>query len=130
MLKSEDPTSREWAAVALFYSAYNRVRAAMLSDPIWGDLKALAAISPKLALEDQNATHHQGRKSGTGHRLGVSEIVPLLYPTVKGQYWALHSASIDVRYGSKLIAPLADLERRADEIHQAAAEGHLVAGSA
>lgn len=118
---------KEWAAVGYFYSAYHRVRAALIDDPIFGSIQLLAAVSPKLIMDDRFATHHQGRKGGGVHRLGVSELVALLYPIAAGEYRALHQASIDVRYGSQLLAPLDDLLSRCERIHELADQGSLVA---
>jgi hypothetical protein len=111
---------RDWGAVVLFYSAYHRVRATMLDDPIFTDATALSRISPKLTMEDRNATHHEGRRSDPEHRLGINEVVSLLYRGVNSHYMALHQASLQVRYGSGLVAPLDDLQRRCDLIHEAA----------
>ena len=117
----------EWAAVGYFYSAYHRVRAAMLADPIFSSVQRLVKVNVKLTMEDRTATHHQGRRSDNGHRLGVNEIVILIYPVIGSEYRALHQASVDVRYGSRLLAPLDDLRTRCERIHRLGDSGRLVA---
>lgn len=120
-----DGDGRDWAAVALFYSAYHRVRGAMLVDPIFNNATLLSRVNVNLTMADRESAHHEGRRSDPAHRLGVNEIVSLLYRNINGHYMALHQASVQVRYGSGLIAPLGDLERRCDLVHQAAADGDL-----
>lgn len=122
----DEPIGHEWAAVSFFYSAYHRVRAAILDDPIFRDAQRLSRVNVKLTMDDRFATHHQGRRSGGEHRLGITEIVPLVYPAISSDYRALASASIDVRYGSQLLAPIADLQARCEHLRQRGDAGELV----
>lgn len=94
----------------------------MLVDPIFEDAPRLAAVSPRLCMQDRTASHHQGRK---GQGLGIREIVPLIYPSIHSDYVALHQASIDVRYGTGTRAPLNDLKSRCARIVTAGARGEL-----
>src|SRR4051812_9416111 len=50
----------EWAAVPWFYSAYHLVKAALLVDPIFDDLRALSAISVDLIPQDRFTNRHNG----------------------------------------------------------------------
>lgn len=94
----------EWFAVCYFYSAYHTVKAAMLADPIFDDMKACAAVHANLTIESRFAEHHSGGFGSGGRSLGVNEIVFKLYKTIRVPYARLHDASIAVRYGGGLDA--------------------------
>lgn len=118
----------EWAAVAMFYSAYHVVRAAMLDDPIWMNAGALARINVNLNHEDRFTSRHHGGVRPSGRVFGVNEIVGMLYPSIQGAYERLHQASIDVRYGVGLAdGALEHLPSLLDQIHEAAERGDLAA---
>jgi hypothetical protein len=98
-------TRQEWGAVALFYSAYHRVKAAMLRDPIWGQVNALQAVHQDLIPDDRYIERHHGRRRrGEPREWGVNELVAVLYPSATRAYEQLHQASIDVRYSTGLPA--------------------------
>lgn len=94
----------EWGAVPLFYSAYHRVKAALLRDPIWEDIQSLHVLSVDLIPEDRFTGRHQGRRrpGGQPREWGVNDLVLKLYRPAAGSYERLHQASIDVRYGAGL----------------------------
>lgn len=106
-------SDEEWAAVCYFYSAYHTMKAAFIEDPVFDDPTRLSTFSPNLIPDDRYVTHHRGRM-GTGPRkLGVNDIVQLLYPQIAPRYIRLHMASIAVRYENGL-APLTLEAVRAD----------------
>lgn len=115
----------EWAAVPLFYSAYHLVKAALLVDPIWSDLRQLTAISVDLAPEDKFTDRHKGRKRQTGQprEWGLNELVLKFYRPVVGSYDRLHQASINVRYGAGLpagaVEPLQAAMQQIQDAHEA-----------
>lgn len=89
----------EWAAVPLFYSAYHIVKAALLRDPIWGDLPSLKALHKDLTPDDRFVGRHKGRRSRDAiTEWGVTDLVIKLYRTAAPHYERLHQGSIDVRY--------------------------------
>jgi len=94
----------EWAAVVWFYSAYHLIKGALLRDPIWSDLGALANISLELMPEDRFTSRHRGRRRANGapREWGVNELVLKLYRKAAKPYDLLHQASISVRYGAGL----------------------------
>lgn len=93
----------EWYAVCYFYSAYHVVRAALVDDPIFGDVTRLQEKSPYLTMGDRHATRHNGHVLAEGGRaMGINDIVRVLYPAIAVEYRRLHSASVDVRYGHGL----------------------------
>lgn len=94
----------------------------MLRDPIFESAQRLAAINPRLCMQDRTVSHHTGGKS---RGYGVRDIVALLYPSIKIDYAALHQASIDVRYGNGTPAPLEDLMGRCDLIREKSNRGLL-----
>lgn len=98
----------EWAAVALFYSAYHLVRHGLRTDPIFDDEQALLLIDPKLAQEHQDITRHHGRYRGLGREWGMIELTLLLYRPVAGKYDKLHQLSNEVRYGRGKLLPTCD----------------------
>jgi hypothetical protein len=120
----------EWAAVPWFYSVYHLVKAALLVDPIWGDFKALSAISVDLIPDDRFTSRHNGRRrqSGQPKEWGVNELVLKLYRAAAGSYERLHQGSIDVRYGAGLpTGALPTLGTALAKIHAMHEAGDLVA---
>lgn len=119
----------EWGAVPLFYCAFHYVKAAMLRDPIWGDVTALQSIHQDLIPEDRYVERHHGRRrNGAPREWGVNEIVLQLYPQVVKQYEVLHQASIKVRYGTGLPdGALPALTDAIDKICETDAKGGLEA---
>lgn len=99
-----ESVEHEWAAVSYFYSAYHTVKAAFIEDPIFTDLARLQAADPRLIMDDKFVTHHRARLGGGDRKLGVNEIVRILYPTIAARYHRLHMASIAVRYEGGLQA--------------------------
>jgi hypothetical protein len=97
-------TGDEWHAVCYFYAAYHTVKAALIEDDVFDDARRLVSISPNLAISDRFAKSHQGYlgQSGRGRKLGVNDIVKLIYPQIAIEYVRLHMASVDVRYGHGL----------------------------
>ena len=94
-------TDQEWASVVAFYSAYQLVRASFIADPIFDDRSRLKRANPKLEPEDRWAEKHsKGGLSAVSY--GVTEIVSVLYPNIKGRYGRLHIASCMVRYSDGL----------------------------
>lgn len=99
-VESED---HELAAVAYFYAAYHMVKAAFIEDPVFDELSRLQSLNPHLIPDDRFVTHHRGRLGGNEPRkLGVNDIVQILYPSIAPRYVRLHMASIAVRYDSGL----------------------------
>lgn len=92
----------EWFAVCYFYAAYHTVKAALLEDPLFEDPAALSTRSRHLTPDDRYATHHQARLGKGPRKLGVNDIVRVLYPNIAVEYVRLHMASIDVRCNSGL----------------------------
>lgn len=68
----------EWAAVAYFYSAYHRVRAALLDDPVFDDMSRLKRVDPQLLPSDRDTAFHTGRRRGQAPEFGVNDLVLLL----------------------------------------------------
>ena len=119
----------ELAAVAYFYSAYHMVKAAFIEDSIFDELGRLQGLNLHLIPDDRFVTHHRGRLGGNGPRkLGVNDIVQILYPAVAPRYVRLHMASIAVRYESGL-APYQYVDVKSDylEIARAYVAGELKA---
>lgn len=98
----------EWAAVAYFYGAYHRARAALRSDPIFNDLTKLKTVNANLLPYDRDATAHHGRRKPSVS-FGVNDLVQLLYPAAWPDYTLLHQASIQVRYQTRLFIDLSKL---------------------
>lgn len=96
--------NNEWHAVCYFYAAYHTVKAAFIEDAVFDSPKDLVAISPSLIMGDRFATSHKGYvgPKERGRKLGVNDIVRLIYPDIAADYVLLHVASIDVRYGAGL----------------------------
>lgn len=121
--------SSDWTAVAIFYAAYHRVRAALLSDPIFDDPSRLARVNINLQMDDRNVTRHVGRwRWDNGARVkiwGINELVALLYPGIAADYEVLHQASIDVRYRQVLTKDIAGLQARGEAIRSAFDGGQL-----
>ncbi|QOD93471.1 hypothetical protein [Chryseoglobus sp. 28M-23] len=119
----------ELAAVAYFYSAYHMVKAAFIEDPIFDELSRLQGLNPHLIPDDRFVTHHRGRLGGNGPRkLGVNDIVQILYPAVAPRYIRLHMASIAVRYESGLTAySFVDVKSDYAEMSRAYVSGELKA---
>lgn len=90
----------EWYAVCYFYAAYHTVKAAFIEDPIFSDLAALTAKNRFLTLQDRFSTSHKGyvNPGAGGRRMGVNDIVRVLYPEIGAEYERLHMASVEVRY--------------------------------
>ncbi|WP_243063166.1 hypothetical protein [Humibacter sp. RRB41] len=89
----------EWFAVCYFYAAYHTVKAAFLEDPIFDDPAALRVVNQYLIPDDRYATSHHGRVNGGGiRRMGVNDVVRILYPAVAAEYVRLHMSSVHVRY--------------------------------
>ncbi|WP_340539423.1 hypothetical protein [Nocardioides sp. GXZ039] len=106
------------------------MKAALLVDPIWSDLRALQAISADLIPDDRFTSRHHGRRRRTGHakEWGINELVLKSYRPAAGSYERLHQGSIDVRYGAGLRAgALSALRASVDEIHAMHADGELAA---
>lgn len=92
----------ELAAVSYFYSAYHTVKAAFIEDPIFTDLSRLQAKDSRLIMDDRFVTHHRARLGSGERKLGVNDIVRILYPSIASRYQRLHMASIAVRYEAGL----------------------------
>ncbi|MGO4600381.1 hypothetical protein [Terrabacter sp. 2YAF2] len=100
----------EWAAVCFFYSAYHRVKAALLDDVVFDDPNTCYAKHVDLLPQDRYTSRHKGRKHTSGGReWGINDLVLLLYRGAAGTYDKLHQMSIDVRYQSGLRASIPDL---------------------
>jgi hypothetical protein len=95
----------EWFAVCYFYAAFHTVKAAFIEDPVFDDPTRLRTFSEHLIPDDRFVGHHQGRLGAGPRKLGVNDIVALLYPSVIVEYRRLHAGSIAVRYGHGL-API------------------------
>lgn len=121
----------EWAAVPLFYSGYHYVKAALLCDPIWGDLQSLVAISPELMPQDRYTERHKGRRRPTSSpEWGINDLVLKLYRSSAGGYDRLHQGSISVRYGMGLPeGALPQLRACLDDLQSKFESGELVAPS-
>lgn len=120
----------EWAAVPLFYSGYHLVKAALLVDPIWTDLRQLGALHVDLAPDDRFTDRHKGRKRPTGQarEWGLNELVLKLYRPIAGSYDRLHQASITVRYGAGLPAgAVGPLGEAVEHIRSSHEDGSLTA---
>lgn len=119
----------EWGAVALFYGAYHRVKAALITDPIWDDIGQLQAIHSDLVPDDRLIERHRGRRrSGAPREWGINELVQTLYPEITRAYERLHQASISVRYGVGLReGALGDLAEASEEIKRLYDQGKLSA---
>lgn len=118
----------EWAAVPYFYAAYHIVRCALIEDPIFDDIDRLHATHLDLIPPDRHTGRHKGRKnSSAGREWGVNELVALLYPRIVSEYERLHQASIAVRYGSGLKAPIPSLRADLTTIIGAYNNGQLTA---
>ena len=89
----------EWAAVALFYSAYHLVRHGLRTDPVFDDEQALLRIHSELGQHHRDITRHHGRYRRVGREWGMIELTLLLYRPVAGKYDKLHQLSTEVRYG-------------------------------
>lgn len=104
----------EWAAVMWFYSAYHLIKAALLCDPIWFDLRSLTTLNVELTPGERFTGRHKGRRrigSNQPREWGINDLVLVLYRPAAGFYERLHQASIDVRYGAGLPAgALPDLD--------------------
>jgi len=117
------------AAVAYFYAGYHTIKAAFIEDPIFDDLTRLQSLDPHLIPDDRYVTHHRGRLGGNGPRkLGVNDIVKILYPSIATRYVRLHMASIAVRYESGLaLYSFADVKSDFAELARAYVDGELKA---
>lgn len=93
----------EWAAVTYFYSAYQSMKAAIESDPVFQSVSRLARINVHLTPAAQFSKHHKGSLAA-GRPYGVNDVVRLLYPhaEIYARYLRLHRASVAVRYESGL----------------------------
>lgn len=121
----------EWAAVPFFYCAYHHVKAALLDDPVWGDISRMHRLHPDLIPDDRWVSRHHGRKGlpGAPRQWGINDLVLLLYPSIVKQYEQLHQASIDVRYSTGLPpGALEALPAAVEHVRTEVQEGHLVAG--
>lgn len=120
-------SKHEWGAVILFYAAFHSVRAAMVDDPIFSDPSALHAAHRLLTPDDRWTTMHKARRGGEP-RLGVNEIVGIIYPDYSGPYEKLHVASVQVRYerGLRPLEALSEMIDYARMIREAEASGRLV----
>ncbi|NQX15121.1 hypothetical protein [Rathayibacter sp. VKM Ac-2857] len=74
------------------------MKGALIADPVFDSASKVAAVSPRLVMEDRFAIRHKGYIGGGDRALGVNDIVALLYPGVAAQYRRLHMASVHVRY--------------------------------
>lgn len=117
----------EWGAVPLFYCAYHLTRAAMISDPIFGDLPRLKAKNSDLTPDERHTSRHHGRRGSAVKQWGLNELVALLYPRFSTDYEVMHSASNDVRYGKGFSGDLLRLERCAIAFRDSYFDGDLVA---
>lgn len=121
----------EWAVVPWFYSAYHLVKAALLRDPIWGDLQSLHAISVDLTPDDRFIDRHKGRRGrvpGVAVEFGINDLVLRLYRPAAGSYDRLHTASNLVRYGIGLSdGALESLRGCLDQIMDMDSRGELEA---
>jgi hypothetical protein len=116
----------EWCAVPIFYAAYHLVKAALLTDPVFGDPKKLAVVNSALTPDDRNVTRHTGDKKSQSNRCwGVNDLVFMLYYPQWADYIRLHQASIDVRYKLGLTVGVANLLRALDQITAAYEEGEM-----
>lgn len=93
----------EWAAVCYFYASLHRVRAALLSDPIFSDQSRLTAKHYRLFPADAHVNKHMGytkpQRGGPSRKFwGLNELVSLLYPVISAQYEGLYNSSLEVRY--------------------------------
>lgn len=119
--------NEEWSAVVFFYSAYHLVRASLIGDPIFNDFERLKKLNQHLIKEDRFTSRHKGRRNAREPQFGVNELVHLLYPSIRIDYEALHVASLSVRYGTGLVAPIEEIQRHATAVRSAFDSGHLVA---
>lgn len=110
----------QWAAVCYFYSAYHLARAALITDPLFGDLGVLKGLDDRLIPDDRFATKHQMRR-GSERAFGVNDLMGILYPQIRSAYLELHGASTGVRYGKGISTPVDELKAELDEI-----EDHLM----
>ncbi len=93
---------------------YHLIKAALLRDPVWSDLRSLTAINVDLTPEQRFTDRHRGRRrigSNQPREWGINDLVFVLYRPAARFYERLHQASIDVRYGTGLPAgALPDLD--------------------
>lgn len=119
----------EWAAVTWFYSAYHLMRASLLVDPIFDDVRVLSRVNVDMTPETRFTSRHKGRRpmSGQAREWGLNDLVLKLYRPAAGSYERLHQASITVRYGAGLPKDaLPSLTEALDKIHAMHDAGQLV----
>lgn len=113
-----------WGGVAVFYSAYHLIKAALIEDPIFDDFDRLRALDATLTADDRYATSHHGRRKPP-IQWGINELVLKLYRSVVGDYERLHQASIDTRYGTGYKGPPDELLERQARVQASYDAGHL-----
>lgn len=117
--------SDEWAVVALFYSAYHAMKAALINDPAFDSMTDVKKLNPHLTPGDRFVTQHKVRRTQAG--FGVNELVQILYPQYARDYERLHQASIQVRYHKgNHVYPVGDLVTAAQRIHNDLRSGIVV----
>jgi hypothetical protein len=82
---SAQPEYVEWAAVALFYSAYHYIHSA-LSD------------EPGLSKEERHPRKHSAPAGEDNQGRGTNQLVRDLYGSIHRDYRSLHEASLRTRY--------------------------------
>lgn len=108
-------SGHEWAAVALFYSAYHLAKRALLLDERFDEPTTLTAINTSLTIAHRHAKVHKARfVKGAPRDFGVNDLVRILYPAAVGGYERLHQASCAVRYESGLSIPIESIRQAFD----------------
>lgn len=116
-----------WAAVAAFYSVYPLLRAALIQDDIFSDMRRLKSINPNLMTDDRYIKKHDaGPRNKTA--FGLNQLCTAMYLHATAEYHYCHKASIQVRYESGLRFPysIPTVMNRAEAFRKEYIAGNLV----